>query len=206
MTKDVIRDEVRKQKRDMTLREIEEESSRILKWLYDSKEYLQADAIYTYVSYNQEVVTHGLIEKALADGKKVAVPKVQGKEMEFYYISSLDDLAVGYQKILEPVTKKLADPKLEKYPLMIQPGLAFDKQGNRIGYGGGFYDRYLAKYSQTFCKCALGFSFQLYEELETESFDISMDMVISPEGIYYAECLHSSAERMLEHGVFNRIR
>lgn len=203
MTKGEIRDQVRNKKRAMSNEQIKLYSQEIHMHLYETMEYQQADAIYTYVSYNQEVMTHDLICKAVKDGKRVAVPKVCGKEIEFYYIHSLEELQSGYQHILEPVTNVKADPRLEERPLLLLPGLAFDTQGNRIGYGGGFYDRYLCKYSKTFCTCAMGFSFQLYEHLETEQFDVSADMVITPAGVYRAGCLHSNTERVVKHGVFN---
>lgn len=203
MTKGEIREQVRMRKRAMSQEEIVQQSKEILALLYETNEYRQADAIYTYVSYNQEVKTHDLICKAIMDGKKVAVPKVCGKEMEFYYIHSLRELQSGYQHILEPVTNEKADLQSEQRPLLLLPGLAFDKQGNRIGYGGGFYDKYLCKQNKTFYTCAMGFLFQLYEHLETEEFDVSADMVITPAGIYHTTCLHRNAERVEEHGVFN---
>lgn len=184
MDKKTARQLVRTKKKQMTLEDIKEKSQKILERIATQAWFLQTDCIYCYVSYNQEVMTQPLIARALREGKQVAVPKVIGKEMEFFYISSLEDLEEGYQGIPEPKGNDKADPvadrKAGKRNLMILPGLAFDDQGNRVGYGGGFYDRYLEKYQEAeFLKTALAFDFQVVEELEMEDCDQKVDKVIT---------------------------
>jgi 5-formyltetrahydrofolate cyclo-ligase len=118
-----------------------------------------------------------LIEAALEAGKRVAVPKVIGQEMEFIYLSSLKELSIGYQGIEEPAGTLVA---AEKKVLMIMPGLAFDKAGNRVGYGGGFYDRYLNKnQDKDFVKLALAFDFQIVDSLTAEACDEPVDAILS---------------------------
>lgn len=191
MTKQEVRETIRQQKRSMAQEEIAELSAKVVARFLASPLYQNADAIYTYVSYNQEVITHDLIRQALLDGKKVAVPKIIEKEMDFYEIHSFSELVSGYQHILEPITNEKANPEKDTSPIMVMPGLAFDQEGHRIGYGGGFYDRYLECRKQIFCKCAFAFSFQVYNHLETKEFDVCVDQIVTPERIYHAECLHS---------------
>lgn len=101
--------------------------------------------VLVYVSTEEELDTRALIGKLLKRGVEVYVPKVLGKEMDFYKISSFDDLEKGYMNILEP--KKYCDTidyTQEDKLLILTPGLMFDDKGNRLGYGGGFYDRYMS--------------------------------------------------------------
>ena len=116
-----------------------------------------------------------ILEKALADGKRVAVPKVYGEEMKFIYLNDLSRVAAGYAGIPEPI----ADGPVaeDETALVLMPGLAFDPQGHRIGYGGGFYDKFLSR-EPGHKTVALCYEFQLVERLETEEFDIPVDVVI----------------------------
>lgn len=110
------------------------------------KEYRAAPVIYTYVSKPLEVDTLRLIEKAVADGKRVAVPRClqETLEMEFLEISSSADLEPGCYGVLEPVAGKCRQAVECAGALCIVPGLSFDSQGYRLGYGKGYYDRFLA--------------------------------------------------------------
>ncbi|MDO5291830.1 MAG: 5-formyltetrahydrofolate cyclo-ligase [bacterium] len=197
MAKQEIRHFIRSKKRELTQFDISKASKEIRDNLFTCSYYKNATALYTFVSYNQEVDTKEIIKRAIADGKRVAVPKVQGKEIEFIYISSLEELKEGYQHILEPINNDWADPTKEISPLMLMPGLAFDHAGNRIGYGGGFYDRYLKKYqSASFYKCALGYEFQLFDQFEPEEFDIPVDGIITPIEMVTVSDLHRKGERV----------
>lgn len=179
MDKKAAREFVRKRKKQMTVEEIKVKSKKILERLLKEPCFLQAETLYCYVSYNQEVMTKPLISRALAMGKKVAVPKVIGEEMEFIYLNSLDELARGYQGIEEPTGATVAK---EDNVLMILPGLAFDKRGNRVGYGGGFYDRYLNRnQNNNYLKVAVGFDFQVMEHLEMEECDEPVDIILTEE-------------------------
>lgn len=179
MDKKAAREFVRKRKKQMTVEEIKAKSKKILERLLKEPCFLQAETLYCYVSYNQEVMTKPLISRALAMGKKVAVPKVIGEEMEFIYLNSLDELARGYQGIEEPTGTTVAK---EDRVLMILPGLAFDEQGNRVGYGGGFYDRYLNRNRMNnYIKVAVGFDFQVVEHLEMEECDELVDIILTEE-------------------------
>jgi 5-formyltetrahydrofolate cyclo-ligase len=116
-----------------------------------------------------------MLEQALRDGKKVAVPKVYGETMRFIYLDDLTAVETGYAGIPEPV----ADAPVADDPtaLVLMPGLAFDPQGHRIGYGGGFYDRFLAE-EPGHPTLALCYDFQMLPALQTEEFDIPVDTVL----------------------------
>ena len=125
--------------------------------------------------YNQEVRTEIVLKKALEDGKRVAVPKVYGDEMRFIYIDSFDCLEKSEKGIPEPI----GDEPVAQDPtaLVLMPGLAFDPQGHRVGYGGGYYDKYLSA-EPGHPTVALCFDFQMMPELVTEEFDIPVDLVL----------------------------
>ena len=162
------------------------------------KEYREAGTILTYVSCRSEVMTGALILTALKDGKKVGVPKVEGDIMNFYYINGLDDLEAGYFGVREPVVNTNPNAALSNDNgvnkalvsdpsgcLMIVPGLAFDKDLNRIGYGKGFYDKYFQAHKDTpFTKCGIAFDIQLCEKIEADPYDQPLDMLITDKVIF----------------------
>lgn len=146
--------------------------------------YIQAEKIYVYVSFGSEVDTQQILAHAWSCGKRVAVPKVLSKEkMEFYYIDSMEELKAGSWGILEPEEK---DPVDAGEALVIMPLLAFDKQFHRIGYGGGYYDRFLAKH-QEHQTMALAYSIQQAEYLPAESVDVCPNIIVTEEMVYEGE-------------------
>lgn len=175
MDKSTLRNEIRKLKRAMTEEEILLRSQRLCEKFLKCDSYKNADTVYGYLPYNQEVRTWDLLAQAMRDGKKVAVPKVYGEEMRFIYITDFSQIETGYCGIPEPV----ADAPLanEKDALVLMPGLAFDTDGHRIGYGGGFYDRFLSA-EPDHPTIALCYDFQVRNDLPVEAFDIPVDLVI----------------------------
>ena len=175
MDKKTLRKQIRDQKRAMTPEEIQRSSEALGEKFLESALYKQAKTIYGYLPYNQEVRTVPMLERALADGKKVAVPKVYGEEMRFIYLTDLTQVEIGYAGIPEPI----ADGPVGDDPtaLVLMPGLAFDREGHRIGYGGGFYDKFLAA-EPNHPTIALCYAFQMVEELPVEEFDIPVDCVL----------------------------
>ena len=175
MDKKALRAQIRAQKRAMTEEEICRRSEALGQLFRQSALYINAKTIYGYLPYNQEVRTVPMLEQAIRDGKRVAVPKVYGEEMRFIYITDFSQVSDGYCGIPEPL---FDEPVAEdKDALVLMPGLAFDREGHRIGYGGGFYDRFLSA-EPNHPTVALCYDFQLVEELPTEEFDIPVDFVI----------------------------
>lgn len=161
-------------------------SRQIFGQVYSMEEYKKAEKILVYASFRSEVGTEDFIEKALKDGKEIYCPKVCGGDMEFYRIAGLKELTPGYMGIKEP---EGTDGKIfhvtgecRRNTLMIMPGSAFDKERNRIGYGGGYYDRYLARYP-FLITIAVGFSCQICESVPTDVYDRKPDIIITEEEV-----------------------
>ena len=174
MDKKELRAKVRAQKRAMTEEQIVRKSQALAELFVRSEAYRNAKSIYGYLPYNQEVRTVPMLEQAQKDGKRVAVPKCYDDEMRFIWLDDLTRVEKGYAGIPEPIDDSpVAD---DPTALVLMPGMAFDPQGHRIGYGGGFYDKFLAKESHP--TLALCYDFQVFESLETEEFDIPVDCVL----------------------------
>lgn len=147
-----LRDEFKMTRRGFSPEAKAERDQKILRKLLALPEYQAAPLLLTYVSTAIEVDTHQLIEQALLDGKRVAVPWcVPGKvEMKFFYIHALSDLAPGTFGVLEPMPERAEELPLSTGPLLqsfcVLPGLGFDLEGYRLGYGKGYYDRFLSRY------------------------------------------------------------
>ena len=175
MNKQELRKSIREQKRAMTEAQIQEKSRLLGQLFAASALYRDAKTIYGYMPYNQEVRTVPMLEQAIRDGKRVAIPKCYGDEMRFIFMEDLSKVEKGYAGIPEPIEDApIAD---DETALVLMPGLAFDPEGHRIGYGGGFYDKFLAK-EPNHPTLALCYDFQMMEKLETEEFDIPVDQVL----------------------------
>ena len=175
MNKQELRKAIREQKRAMSPEEIEGKSRVLTEKFLRSEAYRAAKTVYGYLPYNQEVRTVALLEQVLRDGKRVAVPKCYGDEMRFIYLTDLTAVEKGYAGIPEPIADgPIAD---DGTALVLMPGMAFDMAGHRIGYGGGFYDKFLAK-EPNHPTLALCYDFQVLPHLDTEEFDIPVDTVI----------------------------
>lgn len=148
--------------------------------------YGEADRILGFVSFGSEIDTKGILRDALLADKKVYVPKIEygdeGKKMLFYRIRGLDELQAGFHGILEPAgTSECYD-----YPedsanktLMLMPGVAFDRKGNRMGYGGGFYDRFLEdKEALRMRTIAIGFACQMVDRVPAGEQDVKPVQII----------------------------
>lgn len=175
MDKKALRKEIKAKKSAMTLQQIDACSCALTEKALRSPLFQSASSIYAYLPYNQEVRTWKLLRAAKRLGKRVAVPKVYGDVMHFLWLDDLDAVAPGSFGIPEPVADEpiADDPKA----LVLMPGLAFDPDGHRIGYGGGFYDKFLAE-EKGHPTLALCYGFQLYKHLETDPHDIPVDEVI----------------------------
>ncbi len=175
MDKKALRREIMAKKRSMTPEEIQMKSALLAQKLYQTQAYREAKTIYGYMPYNQEVRTVPILEQAMKDGKQVAVPKVYGDEMRFLYVQDLTAMEKSDFGIPEPVTDgPVAD---DTTALVIMPGLAFDPRGHRVGYGGGFYDKFLEEETEH-PTVALCYDFQMFSSLDTEEHDIPVDLVL----------------------------
>ncbi len=157
-------------------------SNEIQRLVKDLPEFRKASFVFTYVSVNNEPNTYGIIAAALNQGKRVCVPKCYGKgRMELREITSLSDLRPGFYNIPEP---KDSCPYIrsDQPDLCIIPAISCSHSGLRIGHGAGYYDRFLQDVSAPFI--ALCFEKMTSEEIPVEPHDITMDMVITENGIF----------------------
>lgn len=162
----------------MTEDEVLEKSKMITEMVLGLPEYQWADTIFCYVDFRNEVRTREIIEDAWKNGKKVVIPKVEGKVMNFYQVQNWTELREGYMDILEPVESCKKMEMQNENTLMIMPGVAFDEKRNRIGYGGGYYDKYLSE-RNGICKIAIAFEKQIYQTLPCEVHDLKPNMVVT---------------------------
>lgn len=175
MDKKTLRREIKARKAAMTEAQIDACSRKLTELALAAPLYRNARSIYGYLPYNQEVRTWDFLRAAQRDGKRVAVPKVFGDTMRFIWMEDLEAVSLGYCGIPEPVADgpEADDPTA----LVLMPGLAFDPQGHRVGYGGGFYDKFLAAEPEH-PTLALCYGFQMLEALETDPHDIPVDGVL----------------------------
>lgn len=177
-----LRKEILDIRNNMSKEAVMVKSMRIYKTLTSLDEFKEASKIYTYVSVKNEVDTIMLMDHSFRNEKQVYVPKVNGGEMEFYEITDVTELTPGFFELYEPdVAGK--EPDYSKKGLLIMPGIVFDKQLNRIGYGGGYYDKYL-KTDNSFFKIALAYEYQVLEAIEADEHDMKPDMIITENKIY----------------------
>jgi 5-formyltetrahydrofolate cyclo-ligase len=165
-----------------SLKEAEKDSlsEKIKQNLFGLTEFKSASSILFYASFTSEVETFSMLKETL-DKKRCFLPKVFKDELKIFEIQSLSDLNPGYCGILEPVTKR--EVGLEEADLIIVPGLAFSRDGGRLGYGKGFYDRLLTKTSSM--KVGLCFSCQLTDKIPMNQQDQKMDRIITEDEIIY---------------------
>lgn len=145
--------------------------------------YLRAGIIYCYVDYRNEAGTKKIIESCIMDGKSVAVPRIEDGKMLFYRINGLSCLKKGRYGIPEPQTGQVMGIKDDETGLVIMPGVAFDVQRNRIGYGKGFYDRFLSLHPQLHTM-AIAFSCQIVSAIPYAPHDIRPGVLVTEDYVY----------------------
>lgn len=189
INKSVYRKAIIKDRNLLSVEVVNTNSRIICDRFLNSVDYKKASVILSYCSYNNEVDTKYIFEKAIYDGKRVAYPKSiiidNVPTLEFYYIDSLHQLTIGYKGIMEPDTVHY---ELKRYTegadICIVPCVGFDISCNRIGYGKGFYDRFLSG-------AAIGksiiFAYEMQKciDFNNDSTDYRADMIITEENIYY---------------------
>ena len=159
------------------------------------KHFKEAQTVFVYASYKSEADKFLIIQKALQSGKCVAAPKVDGEEMFFYEIKSLEDLFPGYQGILEP-KKEDKEPVIPAdSDIMLVPGAVFDLAGGRIGYGKGYYDRYWNRLVSTYKTypylIGLAFNCQISSEmLPLEEHDKKIDCILTEDRVIIPSILY----------------
>ncbi|HDR7513812.1 5-formyltetrahydrofolate cyclo-ligase [Bacillus mobilis] len=150
--------------------------------LYAQKEWAEAKTIGITLSMENEVNTYPIIEKAWEEGKNVVVPKCNKgtRTMSFRQISNFDQLETVYMNLREPIPALTEEVGADDIDLQIVPGVAYTGRGERIGYGGGYYDRYLVHFKGK--TLSLAYSFQMVEHIPVEPFDKNVEKIITEKG------------------------
>lgn len=179
MEKAVLRKSVIGQMNELAKSEHASKSSAILEKLLEDPDFQQAESIGVTISRWPEVDTMPLIETCWRLGKKVAAPKcfAKGRTMDFRLFDSFEQLEVVYMDLKEPIEASTQPIGADSIDLLIVPGVVFTESGYRIGFGGGYYDRYLSGYSGN--TRSLAFELQLAAGLPVESHDIPVDGIIT---------------------------
>lgn len=143
--------------------------------------YKDAKMIMIYISFGTEIHNHEFIKEALAEGKEIVVPVTfhSPRMMKPSQIHSFDELEPGYYNILSPKEDYIRYVDKSQIDVIVVPGAVFDKEGYRIGYGGGYYDRFLADLKAP--KVSFAFEMQLRDEVPKEDFDIPVEYIITEE-------------------------
>ncbi len=180
MDKKQLRKQIREKKKEFSLSEKRELSKPIFEKIKKEDFFEKAKVILLYYSMDDEVYTHDFVEEYYKS-KTILLPCVDGDDLILRQYLGIESMKAGEQfGILEPIGKEFLD--LDKIDLMIIPGVAFDKDKNRLGRGRGFYDRLLKTVNAT--KIGVCFDFQVVEHVPTEAFDVKMDIVVSTTNIY----------------------
>lgn len=147
--------------------------------LVSNEHYKNSSMIFIYLSYGSEINTIEYVKEFLKDGKRICVPRTNIKEktMEAVEINSLEHLKKDKYGILEP-DKSIKAVNKDDIDLIILPGVAFDKSGGRLGYGGGYYDKYLNSCSNDIWKIALCYDFQIVHKVPLEVHDVKANEII----------------------------
>ena len=178
--KSKLKESMLEKRNSLPKKEAAEYSSRIKTRLFNLEQYKKSKTIMFFVSFSNEVCTHEMIEESLKN-KTVIVPKVFHQEIEPSVIISFDNLVASRKfGILEPIeTMKIAYKNID---LVIVPGIVFDQHGHRIGYGFGYYDKFLHKVPKAI-KIGFAFDFQVVDKIPNEEHDIPVDMIVTEKSV-----------------------
>ncbi|QPQ35138.1 5-formyltetrahydrofolate cyclo-ligase [Lysinibacillus sp. JNUCC-52] len=181
MDKTTLRNEVREALANMSATTYRDQSFAVAKKVLQEPYIIEANTIGITISNKPELDTIHLIEALWQLGKKVAVPKCNAKtrEMSFYAIESFAQLETVYMHLREPIPTECEFVDANEMDIILVPGVVFDIKGYRIGYGGGYYDRYVLNYKKGKLMSLL-FDEQLYEQVPIENHDCPVDFIFTP--------------------------
>ena len=180
--KQTLKSEISEKRKALSKEEIKGKSSKIKENLYSLEEFKKAKNILFYVSFNDEVDTHEIIKELLANKEKnIIVPYVVKNNpiLQLSEIKNFNELEPKTWGILEPKDEFIRKFDIENVDLVIIPGIVFDQNGHRIGYGYGYYDRFLKKLDKNVVKIGFGFEFQIVDKIPEEKHDVPVDIMVT---------------------------
>lgn len=171
----------------LTREEREEKSQKIQSIVTGVVEFQKANTIMSFLNFRDEVDTTALAENILESGKRLILPRCapQGVLIPAEINDLKEDIEPGKWGIREPKKESLVSVNPEEIDLIIIPGAAFDRQGNRLGYGGGYYDRFLNHLRPEVPKIALAFACQILPEIPLDPYDLSVDALVTEDGVLW---------------------
>lgn len=176
-TKKEIRQTVRKARDAMMPQEIAKESACICKRIMESDVFERSEKCMLYYPLGSEASVLPLADRCFAVGKRVAFPRVIKDTMEFVEVTDMSGFSEGYFHVMEPIGTN----RIEwEDALVITPGVAFDRNGGRIGYGKGFYDRYFAE-REGLIRMGVSLLPQMVEDVTADAYDKRMHYVVTPD-------------------------
>ncbi len=173
-------------RKDLAPSRAAEMSRPVISRLMSLDAYKEASHVLAYASFGQETDTWAFCHEVLRSGRRLALPRVEGKDMAFYPVTDLEKLVPGPFGIKEPPggQEEIFWPEA----LVVMPGVAFDRYRHRIGYGGGYYDRYLKRHPGRE-HAAIAFNFQLFDEIPSDENDISPGILITEDRLFGASAI-----------------
>jgi len=185
LDKKTLRKKVLENRAKLSKNEVLEYSEIIANKLYETDYYKNAKRIMAFVSFRDEIHTHDIIKTSLEKGKSVAVPVTipETKELIASELHDFSELEIGYYDILTPKKEFIRIVNPSNIDLVLVPGVVFAEDGYRIGYGGGYYDRFLLKINNNAVKIGLAFDLQVVDKVPYEEFDIPVDLIITEKRI-----------------------
>jgi len=179
LNKDQLRKKMTKERSNQSKKEKKRKDQSIYAQVIKDEDYINADSVFLFLSFGSEIETKTIVQDALQQKKKVFLPKVVGKKLELFEVKDLENLERSKYGILEPndQCKGIGNCAID---FILMPGLAFDESGGRVGYGGGFYDRYIASLPnyKAIPKVAIAYDFQIIKQVPMNEFDIPVDRII----------------------------
>jgi len=175
-----LREKIQTLRDSLPLEERQEKSRAVAERFFRSRYYKDSETILAYYPFRSEIDTTIIINRAIADKKKIILPRVKKNRLNLYYVHHLlSQLETGSYGIMEPIEEKCIPAQLAEIDLVIVPGVAFDRDLNRLGYGGGFYDRLLCRLGTEVKKVALCFNLQLVPRIPISEHDMKVDVIIT---------------------------
>ena len=177
-TKEAIRNRIKLERKQLSKEVVTEKSRKICQNITSQEWYVNLSGVLcVYSAISNEVLLDELIQEAFSKGQKLAFPRVRGKNMDFYLVNSYEDLEEGSFHILEPKEScPVYEPKAGD--VMLVPGVAFSEKGSRIGFGQGYYDRYLTRFPKVY-PVGVAYEMQIVQDWGKETFDIPMGKIIT---------------------------
>ncbi len=184
--KKLLRKTIAEKRKKLSWDEVSLKSKRVGEKFFALPEFEKSQKIMFYLSFNQEVSTEAMVERSIKLKKQVLVPKIQEQDLSIWSISGRDQCVPNQWGIPEPEEKRGAKrfPFWLEIELIVIPGLAFDRLGRRLGFGKGYYDRFLKRFTPDTFTLGLAFDFQVVENIPVTADDFSLDCVVSETKVY----------------------